>query len=482
MGKSVSILRDSLHESVFVEDGELHAVCEKAQFAESDGRAQILATEPLLNLGKHYSKELPNLLMIGAKGAGKTFTYRQLVRAGGWQNFLEKLGFERAKTVDATIFPVLWSNNIEDKPDGEIKAAQGQVLDRFQGDKRQLLLGSDVSRKIKNALTTPPASWEDFWDSLLTRQFGIADGKLASLNEMLAARSERVVLVFDGIEDAFDDVTNTNAINAINALLRLPNRISELENRHLGTMILVRADYVQATIRQNAGQLLQRFQPFRLQWNPESFLRLSFMLACQAGIYGKEDPKSAEFMRIEQLKDKLEKLWGKKLGREKSKEAHSARWVYAALCDLKGNVQARDLVRFLKFSAQLESAPNGTAWPDRILSPESMRKAIPECSREKVTEAAQEIAPLRNWIELMKKRGVRNLRVPFTRAEAQLDDNLLSSLEEIGVIYEDLDNDFGEQRLFLPEIYRFGLGLETSAVGRPRTQALLKKNIGSIPL
>ncbi|MBC8831154.1 hypothetical protein IAI13_33100, partial [Escherichia coli] len=76
-----------------------------------------------------------------AKGAGKTFTFRQLVKAGGWQRFLGKLGFDAANTTDAAIFPVLWSDNIEDKPNGEIKLAQGGTLDLTQGDK-QLLLGA----------------------------------------------------------------------------------------------------------------------------------------------------------------------------------------------------------------------------------------------------------------------------------------------------------------------------------------------------
>jgi cellulose biosynthesis protein BcsQ len=459
----------------------LHLVCEKAQFAESDTAAPILATEPLLNLGKHFAKELPNLLMIGAKGAGKTFTYRQLVRAGSWQTFLEKLGFEMSSNVGAAIFPTLWSSNIEDRPDGEIKLAQGRVLDSIQADKQLLLRGTDLSRQIAEALSSSTTSWESFWDGVMARQFGVTDGRLDTLNQTLVENSKRVIFVFDGIEDVFEDANHSAATGAIQALLRLTNRVSELDNRHIGTIIFVRADYVQATVRQNLGQLLQRYQPFRLQWNPESFLRLAFMLSCQAGIYS-DDPKSAESLRIEQLKDKLETLWGKKLGSEKSKEAHSARWVYAALCDLKGNVQARDLVRFLKFAAELESGRTGQTWPGRILSPEFMRKAIPECSREKVTEATQEIASLRKWIALMEEHGVRNLRVPFSQAEAQLDVSLLSALQEIGVIYEDLDSNLGDERLFLPEIYRYGLGFETSAAGRPRTQALLKKNIGSIPL
>lgn len=459
----------------------LHEVSKQAQFAESDDSASILATEPLLNLGKHYKKELPNLLMIGAKGAGKTFTYRQLIRAGKWELFLEKLGFDAASTIDASIFPALWSSNIEDTPEGEIKVAQRRVLGLFQSNEQNLLFGSKLLRLIKEALIAPPSSWEDFWDGLVARQLGMANGKLTTLNQELARKSTRIVIAFDGIEDAFEDATNSTAMEAIQALLRLTNRLSELDNRHIGVMVFVRADYVQTAVRQNLGQLLQRYQPFRLQWNPESFLRLAYMLSCQAGIYA-DNPKSAELLRIEQLKDKLEKLWGKKLGSEKSKEAHSARWVYAALCDLKGNVQARDLVRFLKFAADIETERAGSTWPDRILSPESMRKAIPSCSQEKVSEAVAEIAPLKTWIRLMKEKNTPTLKVPFSQKQVHMTTDLSVTLQEIGVIYEDLDGDLGDERLFLPEIYRFGLGFETSAGGRPRMQALLKKNIGNIPL
>jgi len=459
----------------------LHEVCKVAQFAESDGNASILAIEPLLNLGKLHAKELPNLLMIGAKGAGKTFTCRQIVRSGKWSLFLERLGFDAASTVDASIFPALWSSNIEDSPDGEIKTAQGGALDLIAGDKSNLKRGSDLSRLIKDALCNPPASWEHFWDGLIAHQLGAADGKLSTLNEELIKKSARIIIVFDGIEDAFEDATNSVAAEAIQALLRLTNRLSELDSRHIGAIIFVRADYAQAAVRQNFGQLQQRYQPFRLQWNPESFLRLAFMLSCQAGIHT-DDPSSAESLRVEQLKDKLEELWGKKLGSEKSKEAHSARWVYAALCDLKGNVQARDLVRFLKFASDIESERVGSSWTDRVLSPESMRKAIPFCSQEKVTEAVAEIAPLKMWTQLLKQNGVRSLRVPFSQESVCLTVELLGALQDIGVIYEDLDGKLGDERLFLPEIYRSGLGFETSATGRPRMQALLKKNIGSIPL
>jgi MinD-like ATPase involved in chromosome partitioning or flagellar assembly len=458
----------------------LYEVCKVAEFADSSQTSPVLATEPLLNLGKHFSHDLPAVLMIGAKGSGKTFTFRQIVKAGCWQDFLEKLGFDRTKTKNAAIFPVLWSDNINDTPDGEIKSAQGKVLDLIKGNKKNLLSSSDVRKRIDFALKNPPDHWNEFWDELIATQLGFSKGGLAAVNEALIKKSVRTILVLDGIEDAFHNTDDNAACKAIQALLQLTNRVSELLNPHLGVLVFVRIDYVQAAIRQNAGQWLQRFEPFRLHWNPESFLRLAYMLSSQAKVYPSH--KSPEELHLEELKTELERLWGKKLGNEKSKEAHSARWVYAALCDLKGNVQARDLVRFLKFAADEESKRTGQTWPDRLLAPESMRKAIPLCSDEKVKEATAEITSLKRWIDKMKQKKIRKLKVPFNATEAGLDVDLLNALQEIGVVYEDSDGNLGEDRLFLPEIYRHGLGFETSAAGRPRMQALLKKNIGIIPL
>ncbi|MGD9662245.1 MAG: hypothetical protein AB7U63_13310 [Porticoccaceae bacterium] len=472
VGQTTSSLKPGLAE-------RLYQVCEKAEFADSSQVNSILATEPLLNLGKHFANELPNVLMIGAKGAGKTFTFRQVVQSGSWQGFLRKLGFDQDSITDATIFPVLWSDNIKDTPDGEIKTAQARALDLIAGDKTTLLSGTDVRKRVAAALKTPPDHWEDFWDELIASQFGLSHGGLKAVNEILINKAARTILVFDGIEDTFNDAEESPAGEAIAALLRLTNRIGELSNQHIGAVVFIRIDYVQAAIRQNVGQWLQRFIPFRLYWNVESFLRLAYMLSSQAYIY--PSPKPAESLNIEQLKTELELLWGKKLGTEKSKEAHSARWVYAALCDLKGNVQARDLVRFLKFAADEETKRTGQTW-GRVLAPESMRKAIPRCSVEKVTEAKAEIASLRRWSDLMTQQHIRNIKVPFSADQAGLTPALLGTLQEIGVIYEDLDGNLGEERLFLPEIYRTGLGVETSAAGRPRMQALLKKNIGNIPL
>lgn len=459
---------------------KLHKVCTQAAFAEGSELGHLLAIEPLLNLGKHFAKELPSALVIGAKGAGKTFTFRQLVQSLGWQEFLIKLGFKTDKVIDAAIFPVLWSDNVGDKPDGEIKNAQRKALQQIGLEDEALFLLSQVKRKITDALREPPTHWDDFWDELIASQFGLESSGLAEINDLIRSKGQRIVLVFDGIEDAFQNVSETPAREALESLFKLPNRVSELTNSHLGVLVFARVDYVQEVIRQNVAQLLSRFEPFRLHWNAESFLRLTYMLSYQAGLYCQS--RNSETMGLDELKIELEQLWGKKLGRAKSKEAHSARWVYTALCDLKGNVQARDLVRFLKFAAQIEAERPSQTWADRLLAPESMRKAISHCSSEKVEEAKVEISALRNWIEAMETQNLRNIKVPFSAEQAGLDSKTQKALQDLGVIYEDVDSKHGDERLFVPEIYRHGLGFDTSVAGRPRTQALLKKNIGTIPL
>lgn len=452
----------------------LHDVCWRMQYAETADASAMLVTEPLRKIGKHFASELPNLVSVGAKGAGKTFTFLQLCRSGGWHRFLRKVEAEPAGVLDAVVYPVLWSGNLENATKQSIVANQAKDLKRL-GCTVKPLSGSSIERLVSDALKEPPSHWADFWDGLIARHFGLPAMGLEALNHQLAERGMAVVLVFDGIEEAFPDSSIVAAREAIQSLLLLPNRIDELQDRRIGAMVFVRTDYVQTTIRQNVAQFLARYAPFQLQWSPEAFLRLAYWLCTLAGIVD-DTPGRAELLGQEALLEKLLQLWGRKLGHDKSREALSARWVFASLCDLKGNVQARDLVRFLRFSAEIETDRQGSTWQDRVLAPESLRKAIPKCSIEKVEEAAKEIEPLRQWQERLKQLKEGKV-VPFEASLVGLDSQQLTVLQELGIIFEDMQVPAGEPRLYLPEIYRTGLGFETSVTGRPRTQALLKSNV-----
>lgn len=455
----------------------LEDVCRKMQFAETSEATDMLVTEPLRKLGRHFVTELPHVVAVGAKGAGKTFTFLQLCRAGTWHTFLSKVESEPDGVADAGVFPILWSRQFEISAKEQITQKQKLFLQKL-GNQVKAPNTSAIYRDIEEACQNPPAHWDDFWDKLILQNFRLSSDQdgLEILSQWLNKNQQSVVLVFDGIEEAFPDPTSDIARAAIYSLLRLPDRLLELSYRCIGAVVFVRADYAQITQQQNVAQFLARYQSFALQWTPESFLRLAYWLASLAKIV--EPDRTTELLGQESLLAQLSILWGRKMGSEQSKEALSARWVFASLCDLKGNIQARDLVRFLRFSAEFEKDRTQNSWQDRTLSPESMRKAIPKCSEEKIDEAAREIESLKKWRDILK--NCPNREVPFAAKDVGLVDQpeLLAALQELGVIYEDPQVPSSEPRLYLPEIYRAGLSFKFSNVGRTRTLSLLKSNSG----
>lgn len=458
---------------------KLHDLCERVQFAEKIASDEMLATEPLRNLGKHYANELPNAVSVGAKGAGKTFTFLQVCRAKTWPAFLDKLEVQHAGAGDASIFPVLWSSNLETEALNAVRAARDQFASESLSAQPPFKR-DEIQRKIDLALQDTDTDWPAFWDELLCKQLGVPGTTLYQLNTWFIDQIKQVVFVFDGIEDSFQEPTDPSAREAIKGLLQLPNRLAELRERRIGVVVFIRADYVQAAIRQNVAQYLARFTSFSLDWTPESFLRLSYWLCGQAKIID-ADPTLAEEKTVGEVKDSLEALWGRKLGRDDSKEARSALWVFGALCDLKGRFQARDLVRFLRIAARIQIDKGGSSWADRVLAPESMRQAIPKCSEEKVGEAVKEILPLGAWKLKLDAMSTAERKVPFDPTNLGLEPEGLNTLRELGVIYEDADQKDTAERYYLPEIYRQGLGFETSVAGRPRTLALLKRNLPKLP-
>ena len=460
---------------------KLYRLCDRVQFAEQIESDEMLVTEPLRNLGKHFSTELPNAVSIGAKGAGKTFTFLQVSRAKFWPAFLDRLSIKHQVDHAIPIFPILWSGNLGSAARAAVHDCRDQLGSlSFLEPRRKGL--AEIQQKISAALKLSNQNWPAFWDSLICDQVGVPGQTLNEFNEFLGAHDCQIVLTFDGIEDIFDEPNQPEAREAVKGLLQLPNRLSELRQRHVGAIVFIRADYVQAAIKQNVAQFLARFAPFSLEWTPESFLRLSYWLFEQAGLIDENLPH-AEELTVHELLEALAKLWGMKLGKPDSKEARSALWVFGALCDLKGRFQARDLVRFLKFAAEIQTTltSRNAGWTDRVLAPASLRQAIPRCSTEKVDETTKEISVLRDWKVLLDGLDVNKRKVPFNPVDLGLTSEAQNALRELGIIYEDTDQMTTAERFYLPEIYRHGLNFTTSAAGRPKTLALLKRNLPRLP-
>jgi hypothetical protein len=170
---------------------------------------------------------------------------------------------------------------------------------------------------------------------------------------------------------------------------------------------------------------------------------------------------------LDQLTEELVPLWGRKLGADKSREGRSAEWVIAALSDFRGQIQARDIVRFLHLAAQRSAATS--QWEDRVLTPTAIRDAVADCSTAKIGEISQENPALSQVFEKLKALASDLKSVPFRRDEAGLTAEELLMLELNGIVVAEEDG------YYMPEIFRRGLDFRLPLGKRPKVLALARR-------
>ncbi|MCW2276788.1 KGGVGR-motif variant AAA ATPase [Heliophilum fasciatum] len=489
------------------------------EYAEKGIGDNLLVTDALRNLAIKYRDELPQVISIGAKGAGKTFSYLHLARCKHWETFVDKVsGKENGamqKKCCSYIYPLLAPKQLDDKMNRIIREARDQVTQIINDATpspdqphtktasfahHQYFVANGISDlAIKSKLDGEPEwgelNWIWYWLDLIAKAMNIhfespaqenldiaITSGMHTLNRQLEKGGLRLVLIIDGLEELFDRIADQRSQQvALKALLDFPKRLQDtLRQSSLGMIIFLRKDYLRYAIRQNAGQMESRYKPYELTWDQDSFLHLVYWLGQQARFY---DPTiEVNSLGRTVVINELEQLWGKKLGKDNSKEANSAAWVYAALSDFKGRLQARDIVRFLYHAAKKTSEDaEGVGFrhwqKDRILPPQAIRHALRPCSEKKLEEVMNESGEFKTWFEDMKQLAPDKRRVPFTVQQLGITPTQLEFLKNMGVLYEDTDKD-GLLKYYIPEIYRIGMNFELEQSKKPRVLALKKKSMG----
>lgn len=465
---------------------KLAETCEAKEFAENQEPSDLLITEALRNLGRSFVEDLPNAVLLGAKGSGKTFSFLQISSAKTWPDFLKKIGVESSATREVLVLPLLRSNELGNDNSNLVnrnfEEVQSTVAAKLSVAPAVMTLSEIQDRVEKQRVdaSTQLSDWVSFWTSIMAKAVGSDATSLSELNQHVLTTGLNVVYLFDGIEDVLRNVLTEEIERvAVEAIIELPNRIRELRDPAIGVLAFVREDYAKAVKTQNFGQFQSRYGKFRLDWSPREFLQLVLWLCADAEIEW-ASKQEVDSLETEKIVERLERLWGKKLGRDDAAEAYSARWVYAALSDLRGRLQARDAVRFLGSAARQAGAKRLAAWSDRVLPPSAIRGALLPTSQKKVEEAIKEYPPLKEWVDKLADIDSSKKKIPFVAEDLGLDGRLRQNLQEIGVIYEDIEKSAAD-RLYVPEIYRHGLSLGSGAGARPRVQALLQRALGSLP-
>ncbi|WP_030020678.1 KGGVGR-motif variant AAA ATPase [Streptomyces monomycini] len=430
-------------------------------FAERQGMDSslgFLTTEPVRRLIADHSTDLPVAIVVGAKGAGKTFTFARMCSAETWDAFAH----ENGQSVDRTamVIPVLDPANIAEPRTGMLSPQA--LRDRAAGG--QGVTADEIRSHLNAGLGDSRAQDAEFWRQRWLECLAWSAGaeREVSAEEFLVRRTldstEACLFVLDGLEDWLETLDAEPRRMALRTLLiEVPAWLRRLRNRSLGLVVFVRQDLVRSAIKQNLGQFLDRYAPYELRWDTEDALRLSLWIASNAEAVEASASPIAD-MSYEEIVHALTPLWGAKLGTEKSREAWTERWVPAALADFNEQIQARDVVRFLCEAA--DASIGDERWPDRVLAPAAMRRALGACSRAKVDEINQENPRLG---KLLRQMGTfsDDVRMPFYAEDLNLSPDDVEALEQWGALARDADG-----RYRMPEIYRHALGFRTQ--GRAR--------------
>lgn len=441
-------------------------------YAETaDVQEDFLPTEALLNLVSTHKTEAPVEIVVGAKGSGKTFTYLRMCRQGSWNAFGTAAGVEGIE-LRAPLVPVLASQNLADALREEVEDVQKASARQLTGaEPANFLTLRDL---VTNALGTDmnEVGWRRVWLTCLARAAGLNSTPETAESDLTGlARGQRAVFVIDGLEDLFQEFSSDlQQQRALRALLTgCPEWLRSLRGRPLGLVVFVRRDLVLNSVQQNAQQFLERHRAYELRWNRTEALRLATWVCERAGVLARDGSVSIRSAESKALSRLLVQLWGQKLGSDRSREARSEEWFLAALSDFNLQIQARDIVFFLAEAAS-DSASDEKAgrWSDRLLTPSAMRRALPRCSREKISAMAQENVPVGNLFRHLQALPEDIRKVPFTLESVKLDPTQARLLEANGVLFREND------QYWIPEIYRYGLGFGVSNVGRPRVVSITK--------
>lgn len=183
---------------------EICTFANKQITAESNHAVQILLTAPIKNLCLKYADGIPTVVVRGAKGAGKTFLYRQFIEKQNWFAFSNEINHRNNKE-NGYFIPVFAPKNITEftKLLRECIATVNTEIESAQVSASVYL---DNSQKLEKQMTEI-TDWRDFWEKLLASSVNKNWGSFDEVSDMLRKEDKKAVFLIDGLEEILRNVS-----------------------------------------------------------------------------------------------------------------------------------------------------------------------------------------------------------------------------------------------------------------------------------
>lgn len=441
--------------------------------AEGNDQVNLLITKSVMQLGS-FTREIPKINILGAKGSGKTYLYKQMLVAKTWGAFLKIVDKVEHSECETVICPVISSEDRNNFAQliTECFDKCKETIDRLVIDDNVL---SDNEKLIRSAVDNKLSEneWIDIWEKMILEMFcQISDWK--DLNLYLQSINKRIIFIIDGLENMLfsDSAENILDKNAVRGLCKgFMNRLREKRTDNIGMIVFVRKDIAESAIDINFEQFRGQYQKYELNWEQEDALKLAWKLMNNAArmqnIILTNDETPIYNLTANAIEQNLNKVWGKKMGPDGSKTAGTNRWVRASLSDFNGQLQARDIVRFLKYATTGKNEGK-REYNDRLISPDMMKGAVQEASKEKLDEVEKEIQPLKKSFKILKDVPKAKKQVPLSQEVLNLLQNDdIKLLERHGYLKE------ADDEYYIPESVRYALGYNKTRRGGIKLVSLL---------
>ncbi|MEY8337642.1 hypothetical protein AALB16_06365 [Lachnospiraceae bacterium 62-35] len=315
------------------------------------------------------------------------------------------------------------------------------------------------------------AQWVQKWTEVILSPFKERFHSLPELDEFLKEKEKKIILIIDGLEDLCMDaqlIKSDGWKYAVRTICQdMINELDNLDYGNIGIMVFVRKDMLSEAIETNYEQFRNLYLKYELNWSQTEALRLALWLSAKAYPPLADDIDIVNAAR-EVLVEKLTQLWGLKLGKPASKEAFSDRWIIAALSDFTGQLQARDIVRFLQYSTNSFSDMKRKHL-DRLIMLANIKEAIAPCSEDKLREIKSEMKNIYEILEKFLKMDADKKTLPMTLDKIDLTGEQIARLETQGFLK------ISDRKYYLPEIIRLALGFKYEKGARPKVLSLLVK-------